>query len=291
MSKNDYNPKLDYLFCKYSSSRKPLASTDEEEWRDVFQELKEPNDPRQVEMLRIKKVLSFIKNQECQFTKDSIITCLDIYLKRPHTPNDVDLDKLNKIINDDKTMISTLNFRDLFVLIIKEKPFHESINIEMAEIITNFLLIKQKELPVVFYALVVEKILKLILLNELEGAKILMLNLLQRSALLNKKHEFVPLDVLLEKTNRLKDILQKEYGVYSIYYFGSYSKGDANEYSDFDLFIEIDTEFPNKNNKTDFLKGYLENNLGISIDCHICEKGYVNNPLRIDMIRHLKKIF
>lgn len=44
---NKYNPKLDYLFCKYASSRKPLSEIDEEEWRDVYHELRKPNEPRQ----------------------------------------------------------------------------------------------------------------------------------------------------------------------------------------------------------------------------------------------------
>ena len=77
---NKYNPKLDYLFCKYASSRKPLSKIDEEEWRDVYHELREPNEPRQEKMLRFKATLDFLKDPQCLFSMNTLLGCMAVYL-------------------------------------------------------------------------------------------------------------------------------------------------------------------------------------------------------------------
>lgn len=287
---NKYNPKLDYLFCKYASSRKPLSNIDEEEWRDVYHEFRTPNDSRQEKMLRFKKILRFIKNPQSRFSMDALLGSLDTYLGISHTNDDVDYVKLKSIFSPGNSL-EEMNFRDLFISIILKRPFREELNVEMTEIATNFLLIKQGRVPVVFYAFVVEKLLGLISSNEIEGAKLLMLNLLQRSEVLNRKHKFIPLDVLLKRIEKIKPILESAYGVTSLFYYGSYAKNIANEYSDFDLFVEVDPARQEDEYNKYRIKGYLEKELGITVDCHVRDSGYGKNPLRVDMIRHLKLIF
>lgn len=287
---NKYNPKLDYLFCKYASSRKPLSKIDEEEWRDVYHELRKPNDPRQEKMLRFKRVLGFMKDQQCHFSMDTLLGCLTVYLGAAPAEDDIDYEKLNSIFSFEHPL-EEMNFRDLFISIILKKPFKEEFNVEMAEIASNFLLIKQGRVPVIFYAFVVEKLLDLISSNEIEGAKLLMLNLLQRSEVLNRKHKFIPLNVLLKRIEEIRPVLESTYGVTSLFYYGSYAKNIANEYSDFDLFVEVDPKRHEDEDNKYRIKGYLEKELGITVDCHVRDSGYGKNPLRVDMIRHLKLIF
>ena len=285
-----YNPKLDYLFCKYASSRKPLSDIDEDEWRNVYYEFKQPSEPRQEKMLIFKKVINFIKSPQCNLSINSLIKCLSIFLGSSPKENDVNYQVLKSVFSFDH-FLEEMNFRDLFISIILEKPFGEKFNIEMAEIATNFLLIKQGKAPVIFYAFVVEKLLNLISSNEIEGARLLMLNLLQRSEVLNRKHEYIPLNVLLKRISNIEPVLKTNFGVTSLFYYGSYAKNLANEYSDFDLFVEIDSKRQNDKNNKYRLKTFLENKLGITIDCHIRDHEYDKNPLRVDMIRHLKLIF
>lgn len=287
---NNYNPKLDYLFCKYASSRSPLSKIDEEEWRDVYHELKKPNDPRQEKMLRFKRVLNFMKDPQCHFSMSTLLGCLTVYLGTSPKEDDIDYEKLNSVFSF-KHPQEEMNFRDLFISIFLEKPFKDELNIVMAEIASNFLLIKQGKVPVIFYAFVVEKLLNLISSNEIEGAKLLMLNLLQRSEVLNRKHKFIPLDVLLKRIDEIKPVLQSTFGVTSLFYYGSYAKNVANEYSDFDLFVEVDPKRQEDEDNKYRIKGYLEKELSITVDCHVRDRGYVKSPLRVDMIRHLKLIF
>ena len=275
---NKYNPKLDYLFCKYASSRKPLSKIDEEEWRDVYHELRKPNDPRQEKMLRFKRVLGFMKDQQCHFSINTLLGCLAIYHGAAPAENDIDYEKLNSIFSF-KHPLKEMNFRDLFISIILKKPFKEEFNVEMAEIASNFMLIKQGRVPVIFYAFVVEKLLDLISSNEIEGAKLLMLNLLQRSEVLNRKHKFIPLDVLLKRINEIRPVLESTYGVTSLFYYGSYAKNIANEYSDFDLFVEVDSKRQEDEDNKYRIKGYLEKELGITVDCHVRDSGYGNLKL------------
>ena len=285
-----YNPKLDYLFCKYASSRKPLSDIDEDEWRNVYYEFKQPSEPRQEKMLIFKKVINFIKSPQCNLSINSLIKCLSIFLGSSPKENDINYQVLKSVFSFDH-FLEEMNFRDLFISIILKKPFGEKFNIEMAEIATNFLLIKQGKAPVIFYAFVVEKLLNLISSNEIEGARLLMLNLLQRSEVLNRKHEYIPLNILLKRISNIEPVLKTNFGVTSLFYYGSYAKNLANEYSDFDLFVEIDSRRQNDKNNKYRLKTFLENKLGITIDCHIRDHEYDKNPLCVDMIRHLKLIF
>lgn len=287
---NKYNPKLDYLFCKYASSRKPLSKIDEEEWRDVYHELREPNEPRQEKMLRLKATLDFLKDPQCLFSMNTLLGCMAVYLGEASKDDDVDYGKLQDVFSFEHPL-EEMNFRDLFISIILKKPFKEGFNVEMAEIASNFLLIKQGRVPVIFYAFVVEKLLDLISSNEIEGAKMLMLNLLQRSEGLNRKHRFIPLDVILRRIDEIKPVLESTYGVTSLFYYGSYAKNIANEYSDLDLFVEVDSKRQEDEDNKYRIKGYLEKELGITVDCHVRDSGYVKSPLRVDMIRHLKLIF
>lgn len=287
---NNYNPKLDYLFCKYASSRKPLKRTDEEEWKKVYKGEITAKDSRQENMLRLKNVLTYVKDSKCAFSLDNVLTCLELYTENHLADVKYDVGVLSKILHYENT-IYDINFRDLFVNIIRQKPFDEQINVEMAEIITNLLLIKQNSIPLIFYSYVVDKLLFLINSNELEGAKLLMLNLLARSKRFNRKHKYIPLEDLLKKIEGIKPILRKRFGVKSLFYYGSYAKNTINEYSDFDLYIEVDDEHQeNKDNKF-LIKGYLEKELNITIDCHVNDIDYKKYPLRIDMIRHIKQIF
>lgn len=287
---NKYNPKLDYLFCKYASSRKPLSEIDEEEWRDVYHELRKPNEPRQEKMLRFKAALDFLKEPQRPFSMNTLLECMTVYLGEASKEHDVDYRELQDVFSFDHPL-EEMNFRDLFISIILKKPFKEGLNVEMAEIASNFLLIKQGRVPVIFYAFVVERLLSLISSNEIEGAKLLMLNLLQRSEILNRKHKFIPLDVLLKRIDEIRPVLESTYGVTSLFYYGSYAKNTANEYSDLDLFVEVDPKRQKDEDNKYRIKGCLEKELGITVDCHVCDSGYGKNPLRVDMIRHLKLIF
>ncbi len=287
---NKYNPKLDYLFCKYASSKKPMSNIDEEKWRNVYREVQKAENVEQEKMLRFKAILNFIKASECSFTVENLLECLQIYLGSIVKKEDVDYDKLKSIFSFSNPL-EDMNFRDLFITIILTKPFKEDINVVMAMIATNFLLLKQGRIPVIFYARVVQKLLYLISSNEIDGAKLLMLNLLQRSEILNRKHKYIPIDEILKKFEEIKNVLQTTYGVTSIFYFGSYAKNLANEYSDLDLFVEVDSQKQENEDNKYLIKGYLEKELGISVDCHVRDVGYSKNPLRIDMIRHLKLIF
>ena len=108
----------------------------------------------------------------------------------------------------------------------------------------------------------------------------LMLNLLQRSEGLNRKHRFIPLDVILRRIDEIKPVLESTYGVTSLFYYGSYAKNIANEYSDLDLFVEVDSKRQEDEDNKYRIKGYLEKELGITVDCHVRDSGYVKSPLR-----------
>lgn len=190
---NEYNPKIDYLFAREASSLEEEKGIDEKVFRDVYQEKAKPQTKGQEKMLRIKKAFGFLKREECPFSPSTLLGAYAIYLDKVPDEDDVDIDRLNMAFSSFKGK-SQEDYRDLFIVLIKLKPFKEEDNLIMSEIAANFLLVKQGRLPLIYKKSLIEKVLHLIEAKEEEGAKILLLEPMKRSKEYNSLHPYIPLE-------------------------------------------------------------------------------------------------
>ncbi len=286
---NEYNPKIDYLICKYLSDSN-IDISDEQLWKDIYNGKLEPKTRDQIIMVRAKKILSFIKKESTKLTLCSITKCFELLSEEELELSSHSQEVLTKIIEMFKYDSSVDLSAKCLVMILKHQVFSKKWNVEMSKIIHNFIQIKKGLIPTIIYHFQTKRIINLVEENEIDGAILELNNAYRRTCHFNKKHELIPLEVIKKKINELKEILVTKYGVQIIYTYGSYSKGTFNEYSDLDLFIQVNGEKRKDPNNKYLLLDFLEEQLGISVDGQVDDITFKKDSLKKDMERYLKQI-
>ena len=285
----EYNPKIDYLFCKYLSDSN-LNISDEQLWRDMYSGKLEPKSKDQIIMVRAKKILSFIKKESTKFTVCSITKCFELLSEEKLELSSHSQEVLERIIKMFKNDSSVNLSAKCLIMILQNQVFPKEWNVEMSKIIHNFIQIKKGLIPTIIYHFQTKRLMKLMEEKEIDGAILELKNAYQRTCYFNKKHGLISLEVIKKKINKLKEVLVTKYGVQAIYTYGSYSKGTFNEYSDLDLFIQVNSEKRKDIDNKYLLLDFLEEQLGISVDGQVDDVTFKKDNLKKDMERHLKRI-
>lgn len=284
-----YNPKVDYLICKYLYDF-DIKIEDEQLWKDIYNQKTSPKTRSQEIMLRAKKTLMFIKRHSTKFTLGSIKKCLEIISDRKYELSDSSIRVLKEIIKMFKTnSISNLSEVSL-ILILQRNVFPGEWNVEMSKIVHNFIQIKNGLAPTIFYHHQTNRLKKLIDENEIEGAMLEIKNSYERTRHFNTRHELVSLQTIINKIIQVKETLKEKYGVEEIYMYGSYAKGTENEYSDLDLFIKVNSQKKQDINNKYLLFDYLEKELGLFVDGIVNDISFHHDSLKEDMKKHLTRI-
>ncbi|MCH5180968.1 MAG: nucleotidyltransferase domain-containing protein [Erysipelotrichales bacterium] len=285
-----YNPKIDYLICKYLSDSN-IEILDEQLWKDIYNGVIEPETRDQIIMVRAKIILSFIKKRSTKFTLPTVIKCFEILSEENIELSSYSQKVLKEIVKMFKCDSSIDLSAKCLVIILQEQVFPKEWNVEMSKIIHNFIQIKHGLVPTILYHFQTNRLIKLVEENEIEGAILEIKNAYQRTRHFNTKHALIPVEAIIDKINKLRDILTTKYGVQVIYMYGSYSKGTYNEYSDLDLFIKVTSKKRKDIENKHLLLDFLEEQIGISIDGQVDDITFKKNGLKKDMQRYLKKIF
>ncbi len=282
-----YNKKIDYLIAKFTY-RKYLGATDEREWRAVYHEKIPPKSQAQDFMIRVKKVLKFIKSDDCQFNYESIVSTYKIILKED--PVQFNEKKLKNYIQNIQEIKKHQSYQ-AYIELIRLQPFFKY-NCEMAILIFNLMKIKSNQLPIVFYPKDVKEINQAIREKQPEGMIMaLIIQNAHKTIEQNKWHRFISKEEIIEKIFKLKLELYEKFGVISMGIYGSYARGEENEYSDLDIFIKvIDSKKQDVFNKKRIFV-YLTEKLGLNVDGKCDDIEFKYGQLRVDMQRDLIKIY
>ena len=285
--KIQYNQKIDYLIAKFTY-RKYLGAVDEKEWRAVYHEKIPPKTQSQEFMLRIKKALSFIKSENCQFNFSSIMTIYKIVLKEQHAI--FHQKKLENYIQNIQRMNKNQIFQ-AYIQIVQLQLFAKY-NCEMAILLFNLLKIKSNQIPIVFYPKDVKEINQALYKEYPEELIIaLIVQNAHKTMEQNKWHPLIPKDEIIEHLFQLRPKLYEQFGVTGIGIYGSYARGEENEYSDLDIFINvIDVKKEDIYNKKKIFV-FLTEKLGLNVDGKCDDIEFKFGQLRVDMQRDLIKIY
>ena len=284
----EYNPKIDYLFCKYLIDKK-FDINDEKEWIEVYKETLTPNNVAQVMMLKAKRIMKYIKRKDVNFDSNSILYCLSI-LTNDKTTSEKVKKRTIKLVNDLKTfdMDDLSSYALIYVL---QNNIFEQYNVEMAKIIHYFLSIKLKNIPAIIYYFHIEKIKELISRNEVEGALLELKQCYIRTMHFNNRHALMAKKEIINIILQNKSYLQDKYQVKELYIYGSYAKETFNEYSDLDVFIKVPFYMENRYKIKYEILEYLSKQIGIEAEGIIEDVTYSNDSLKEDIKRNLEKIF
>ncbi len=287
--KEKYNLKIDYTFCKFLAHSKRRI-VDERRNHAIYEGKCQPRKKEEKVMMKGKMILSWIKKETTKFNLKNIMRCYEILSDEKLVLEDRKRAFLKEIIkrfNEDSD--SDLASKS-FVMIIKEGIFPKKWNIEMSKIIHNFIQIKKEHLPTIFLYWPIERIKELISQDEIEGAIVSLIRSYQRSECFNSKHPLVDHNEIILKLRTVKEELKAKYGVIKVYMYGSYAHGTYSEYSDLDLYIQVEEKYGKDNKNTYLLKRYLEYILHLPIDGKVWAEAPNKENITKDMIRDLKEI-
>ncbi|MBN3490249.1 nucleotidyltransferase domain-containing protein [Acholeplasma equirhinis] len=242
----EYNPKINARIIRYLSHDKPFLY---EEINDTKKELFDA------------LLDAFLRFKSEPLTKASI---LEMYESLTGLKTDIDDMFITKILEIRKMS----DIIKCFIEIIKSKLFLEHTH-EMAKLIFNRLLIENGYCPMIFYPNVTKQVITYI--NENASDEVLDILFHQLYALtaqrLNQKQIIKTQDEVINILLKHKDMIKDLYGVISVGFFGSFARGDQNEYSDIDVWIKTATRI--NFTKRFAIRSLLQIMLGVKVDLNI----------------------
>ncbi len=284
----EYNPKINYLCCKYLS-QSILMNFDEAQGKRIFQEKEEPQTEEHILMMKAKTILEIFTNM-LNFNDDIVSSVYLVLSGEEINRNEKYNQFLNLLRNTLKEEYCFKNNIFIFVYVIKNKLF-KAMNIEMAKILFNLVRIFKKQIPLIFYPIQTQVLVNLIDNNEeIQKINNEFYMVEARTLKFNNRHKIIKREEIIKRLINLKDKLKEMYGIFEVSMYGSYARGEENEYSDLDLIVKIDKENKGKN-PNGYLFYCLSNELGILTEGKVKYADSNFEDLTIDMKRDLTLIY
>ena len=214
----EYNPKIDERFIRYISPQRPFTyeevKEDKSKYKSLLKAFKEIK-LKELTIDRVTKMYQILENHNTVQISEEFIDEFS------------GMDTVEKMITG-------------FIKLIQEKTFLES-TVEMTIMIFNCQMIKQKYCPIVFYPNITKQLVEAIESSESQNkiyaqfhhAYFNTINKLNRRH--NTKSQEEIINLILNHQHMLKDL----YKIESFGLFGSFARGDQNEYSDIDVWIKV----------------------------------------------------
>lgn len=242
----EYNPKIDARFIRYLSQIKPYT------YDDVKNSQSEYN----------KVLKTFLEIKSSHITLENIF---ELYKIMSNNNVDSITKEYLKGLYDKKTLNELI---DNFKIVIKKKLFAES-SAEMAILIFNCQMINLKYIPIVFYPSITGQMVRAIENNESDFKieKMFRCAYLNTFNKLNFKRKVKSKEKVISIILNHKDMLKDLYQIESLGLFGSFARGEQNEYSDMDVWIKVLDKISNQ--KKYQIKSLLEGILDLAVDLNI----------------------
>lgn len=259
----EYNPKIDFKII-YSINSKLNLKKDYFNLKKIFNDKTLPETEQEKEFYKLLKVYRLFQNN--QLAKKTISEgCEILKIKVP------DEELIMEIINcfcHDKFNINNIYWTTYIFWLIMKKQIFKNYSGEMAVLIFNSLLSKNGYVPIVFtqeFMKFIEKQMKkhidleslLMLFSIYKGLSIKYLNKFETLT----KEEIIT--ILLKEEDNLKN----KFNLEKLWLFGSFVRGEANKYSDVDLFIKTKSKI--EANIINDLKKYLQQLFKRSVDIQV----------------------
>lgn len=247
--------------------------------REIFAGKKlKPSCETEKMFIKAMKSIEIILSNE--ITEKTIYKIFNIWVKNQKI-NRVKIKKIINIIKSKKSN-SLYTMKKLFVYIIKNKVF-KKYNIEMAKLLSNAVLIKDKKAPITMYTLKTFQLCQAIISDNYCKVEEIFLSFIQKSNDMKKKHKLLSLKLILETIISKINVLQGEYNIRHIYLFGSHSRNEQNEYSDLDFIIEVGEETVPTSIYQKNVREYFEKIFNINVDIIFLKANKNNKKIPIDI--------
>lgn len=224
-----------------------------------------------------------------------IYSILKIYKPTIELLND-ELNCFEPIIIEIKNMnLESESWIDSFVKIFKLSVLIQCFRgyeIEMAKLLSNYRLIKANDRPIIMYCYSSQKMANIARTNgDYEKMKKIFKFLIKRTNKFNQCHDLIELDDIKKILMDLKNDLMTKFGITYLGIFGSYSRGEQNEYSDLDILCKVRDDFKNISNLKDEIASFIKDAVSIDVDVMIDDVTYDADQIPVDMFTEKIQIF
>lgn len=280
----DYNPKIDYLLCKFTYASY-IGAVDEGEWKDVYNERIEPKTKGQHFMTKVKKGLNYIKSHLDESLDEMISHIYKTIMEKEMI--ELSLTSLMEAIDSYKDFFPARTY--YYVISNQVFPFF---NKEMAILLHTLLRFKEDKLPIIFYPCDAKSINEKIESGiEIQTIIDYIARISYRTMHLNVPHRLVSKDEIISKLLAMKKMLKERFGIATLGIYGSYARNEETVYSDLDIYGEVTSDkFGDEDNKHHIFK-FLSKELGLNVDGKIKDNNFHYDDLRINMRRELIQLF
>lgn len=142
-----YNPKIDYVFCR-DFFYGPKKKLDEMRKRKIYKGQLKPYFKEEKYMLKAKRTLQYIKR--AGFNLSSIEKCYFLLTNKKLKLKKRKQEVLIDIIQNYQAFPTSYFAFEAFFMVITKKIFLKKWNVMMAEVIHNFIRLKERKMPVIF---------------------------------------------------------------------------------------------------------------------------------------------
>lgn len=259
-----YNPKIDYVFCR-DFFYGPKKNNDEMRKRRIYKKELKPRSLQERLMRKAKRILIYIKR--AKFSLSSLQKCYFLLTSQKMKLTEKKQEYLLNIIKKYRESPMSYFPYEAFSIVIKRKVFPKKWNLFMAEIIHNFIRIKENKTPVIFSYGKTKNVLFYIENHQNEKALMEFQQLYKRVDALNQVYPYLSLTKVMKIIRKEKEYLKKSFFVDELWIYGSYARKEATKYSDIDVYILVSKK--EMLNKELHIMMYLTEKIGRVVDGHI----------------------
>lgn len=288
-----FNPKITFKFIENIWQERDHRES-ESNIKSVYRKQCLPHSFTELMFLKAMNAYEYICNKD-QISINKINDIAKIYLPnfQVSNKNEPEMEELVKMIQE--ALIYDCRWLEKYLKIFRFCILFSSFKgyeIEMAKLFSNYALIVNGKPPIIMYCYSSEKIANLIRFggDEKEIYKIITY-LIKRTEKFNLVHECIDLTSIESEIMTMHDELINDYGIIHLSIFGSYARGEENEYSDLDVVCEVRKDFRNIGNLREQIASRISEAIGLSVDVMINDVTYDANQVPVDIFKEKINLF
>lgn len=218
-----YNPKIDYLICKQLVKTLPVGY-DEDRIRNCYIDCSQVVEIYEKDLIEIK---TFFKQNEILQATSSMIERLYKICTHEYVS-----------INSDIAMVVRGDLRDI-AMFVNTVDCHRN---KLFQILFLIQCCTKQNSPIIPYRALCNSLFYAIMSNDVLDVQKLLTKLQSRTQKYMVKHSVEEGEVCIQRLYENRDTFLEVTDAMQIGYYGSFARGNANEYSDFDILVVFSDE-------------------------------------------------
>ena len=286
---NKYNPKIDIKFLTHISDEYDNFSSELVAKR-IYSKRQNAKTFSEKIFERNAYAFSFLQSLD-SLTVDSVFYLASLYDKN-YIVNKSKIDNLIKAIVSFEGDFSSTATAQIFIACYTTFAKSDR-KMDLSILFCNYNRIKDGIYPLIFFNSIKFEIKQLLRNGQFNAERLSLIfdKLDAKTNRYNRPHEFISLDDVLISLKNIQTELKDKYYIEKLSIYGSYSRNEASEYSDLDLFVSLSSEIVLSKYDKRALVEYLRNKLNLPVDVFLKHEIGEKKRITPDMFDSLIEVF